>query len=257
MERPDTIEVWANKVGGLLDVKSPNAEKQERSVVSRWFFPKSVEMEPHGQGGGSIQPNLGGDIPVTRWRILPPAWYRGRSSATGMNRRGTTLAELLIVLAIIGIGATLAVPNIGRQVSRYRLKAAAREVSNFLQETRAEAIKNADIENPVSFKVVFNSTLGTYTRQKYQSGSWANDGTARTLPTSVTMGSLSPTDINTRYFRTDGSSVLDMNTDPTDDQFDAVPVTLRIQLQNTRNDHYEVNLFSSTGLTEIKEGWTR
>jgi prepilin-type N-terminal cleavage/methylation domain-containing protein len=172
-----------------------------------------------------------------------------------MNRRGTTLAELLIVLAIIGIGATLAVPNIGRQVSRYRLKVAARDISNFLQETRTEAIKNANIENPVSFRVVFNSTLGTYTRQKYQSGSWANDGPTKSLPATITIGSLSPTDINTRYFRTDGSSVLDIGTDPTDDQFESTPVTLRIKLQNTKNGHYEVNLFSSTGLTEIKEGW--
>jgi type II secretory pathway pseudopilin PulG len=190
---------------------------------------------------------------VSRW------FFPGR---VGMNTRGTTLGELLIVIAIIGVVAVLTVPNIGKQIARYRLKTAAREISNFLQETRTEGIKNADIENPVSFKVVFDSTAGTYTRQKYQSGAWANDGPAKTLPATITIGHLSPTDINTRYFRTDGSSVLDLVntatglTDPTDEVFDAAPVTLRIQLQNTRNDHYEVNLFSSTGLTEIKEGWT-
>jgi Tfp pilus assembly protein FimT len=198
-------------------MKSQNTEKQESSVVSHWFFQGRMEM----------------------------------------NRRGTTFAELLIVIAIISLGAALTVPNIGKQVARYRLKTAAREISNFLQETRTEAIKNADLENPVSFKVVFNSALGTYTRQKYQSGSWANEGPAKTLPANVTINSLSPDDINTRYFRTDGSSALDLDEDPTDDQFDASPVTIRIQLQNTRNDHYEVNLFSLTGLTEIKEGWTR
>jgi prepilin-type N-terminal cleavage/methylation domain-containing protein len=231
--------------------------------VSHWFFPKSVEMEPHGQGGGSIQPNLEGDIPVTRWRILPPAWYRGRSSATGMNRRGTTLAELLIVIVIVGLAATLTLPNIGRGISRYKLKVAARDISNFLQETRVEAIKNADSTTPVAYRVVFDSALGTYTRQKYQSGSWANDGPAKTLPTNITIVNLSPGDtINTYYFRTDGSSVLDLVnnvtglTEPTDDVFDAAPVTLRIQLQNVRRDRYEVNLFSSTGLTEIKEGWS-
>jgi Tfp pilus assembly protein FimT len=203
-------------------MKSPSTEKQERSVVSRWFVPGRMEM----------------------------------------NQRGTTLGELLMVIAIIGIVAVLTVPNIGKQIARYRLKTTAREISNFIQETRTEAIKNADIENPVSFRVVFDSTLGTYTRQKYQSGSWANDGPVKTLPDTITIGNLSPTDINTRYFRTDGSSVLDLlnNTtgliDPTDDVFDAAPVTLRIQLRNARNNRYEVNLFSLTGLTEIKEGWS-
>ena len=180
----------------------------------------------------------------------------------GMNRRGTTLGELLLVIAIIGLAAVLTIPNIGRQISRYRLKVAARDVSNFIQETRTEAIKNADMENPVSFKLVFDSGAGTYTRQKFQSGAWANDGPVKTFPAGITIDDLSPDDINTRYFRTDGSSALDLVNgttgliDPTDEVFDAAAVTLRIQLRNTRNNRYEVNLFSLTGLTEIKEGWS-
>ena len=179
-----------------------------------------------------------------------------------MKRRGTTLAELLIAMAIVGLAATLTIPNVGRPIARYKLKTAAREISNFLQETRVEAIKNADIENPVSFRVVFNSSSGTYTRQKYQSGSWADDKPAKRLPTNITMVNLIPDDINMYYFKTDGSAVLDYIdpdtdlSDPTDDLSYDDPVTLRIQLQNAKGDHYEVNLFSSTGLTEVKEGWT-
>jgi prepilin-type N-terminal cleavage/methylation domain-containing protein len=172
-----------------------------------------------------------------------------------MNKKGITLIELIVVMVIIGIMAVLTVPNIGRQLQRYRLKTAAREISNHLLETRTEAIKNADFANPVVYRVVFDSTLGTYTRQKYQSGSWANDGPAKTLPTNITIAKMDPTDINTRYFRTDGSSVRDTNTDPIDDQFDDAPQTLRIQLQNTRGDHYQVNLYSLTGMTEAQEGW--
>jgi prepilin-type N-terminal cleavage/methylation domain-containing protein len=243
-------------------VKSPYAEKQEKSVVSRWFFPKSVEMEPHGQGGGSIQPNLGGDISRLnpgqagpRWRILLPAWYRGRSSATGMNRRGTTLAELLIVMAIIGIGATLTVPNMGKQIARYRLKTAAREISNFLLETRAEAVKNSDIDNPRYYRVFFSQAAGTYVRQRYESASWANDGVSKTLTTNVTIASLVPSTINDLYFTSEGSLLRDVDGNPANLIFDNAPVEGKIRLRNSRGDQYQVVLFSASGLTEIQEGW--
>jgi type II secretory pathway pseudopilin PulG len=179
-----------------------------------------------------------------------------------LDRRGTTLAELVVVIAIVALAATLTLPNIGAPLARYRLKTAAREISNFLQETRAESIKNADTTSPVVYRVAFDSALGTYKRQKYQSGAWADDGAARTLPANITMVNLIPDDLNTYYFRTDGSMVLDYIdpdtevSDPTDDQSYEDPETLRIQLRNARNDRYEVNLFSSTGLTEIKEGWS-
>lgn len=187
-----------------------------------------------------------------------PMTIRFSQLKTKAQQEGTTLAELLIVITVIALAAVLTVPNIGRSIARYKLKIAAREISNFLQETRTEAMKNADMDNPVPYRVVFDSTLGTYTRQKYQSGSWVNDGPTKTLPTSISIGNLLPTDINSRYFRADGSSVVDVgsDTDPTNDQFDASPVTLRVQLRNTRNDRYEVNLFSLTGLSEIKEGWS-
>jgi uncharacterized protein YabN with tetrapyrrole methylase and pyrophosphatase domain len=48
---------------------------------------RNKKMEPHGQARGSIQPPLGGDIPVKRWRIPPPAQHRGGSPAAGMMDR--------------------------------------------------------------------------------------------------------------------------------------------------------------------------
>jgi prepilin-type N-terminal cleavage/methylation domain-containing protein len=172
-----------------------------------------------------------------------------------MNKKGVTLIELIVVMVIIGIMAVLTVPNIGRQLQRYRLKTAAREISNYLLETRTEAIKNGDFTNPVYFRVSFNQSNGTYVRQRYQGGAWVDDGAAKTLPAKVSIGALSPSAINSRYFKPDGSNVLDSDGDPTNDLYDDTPVTLKIQLQNGRGDRYQVNLYSLTGMTEAQEGW--
>ena len=172
-----------------------------------------------------------------------------------MNHKGATMLELVTVMVIIAITAVLVVPNIGRQIQKYRLRTATREMANYILETRTEAIKNGDFTNPVCFRVTFDADAGTYVRQKYQGGAWADDGPAKTLPTHVTIGSLSPSDINTRYFKSDGTSVLDLDTDPTNELYDAAPMAFKIQLQNSKGDHYQVNLYSLTGTTDIQEGW--
>jgi len=172
-----------------------------------------------------------------------------------MNRRGTTLGELLIVIAIIGLAAVLTVPNLGRTISRHKLKAAAREISNFLLETRAEAVKNSDIDNPRYYRVLFNQAAGTYVRQRYESGSWANDGVLKTLTTNVTIASLVPSTINDLYFTTEGSLLRDVDSNPTNLIFDNAPVEGKIRLRNSKGDQYQVVLFSASGLTEIQEGW--
>ena len=172
-----------------------------------------------------------------------------------MNHKGATMLELVAVMVIIAITAVLVVPNIGRQIQKYRLRTATREMANYILETRTEAIKNGDFTNPVCFRVTFNADGGTYVRQKYQGGAWADEGTAKALPTNVTIGGLSPDTINTRYFKSDGTSVLDLDDDPTNDLYDSAPVTMKIQLQNAKEDHYQVNLYSLTGTTDIQEGW--
>ncbi len=173
-----------------------------------------------------------------------------------MNKKGVTLLELVVVIVIVGIGTALVAPNVGRLTQRYKLKAAAREVANFLVEARTEAIKKADFAAPVRYRVVFDQAQGTFKRQIYQSGAWSDETAARSLPPGITIYSLSPTDINTRYFLTDGSSVLDLDADPTNDNFDSTAAIFRIQLQDSKGDHFQVNLYSLTGISEVQEGWS-
>lgn len=57
------------------------------------------------------------------------------------QQQGFTLAEVIMVLAIIGILAAIAIPNFLSWLPNMRLKAAARDLYSSMQKARAEAIK--------------------------------------------------------------------------------------------------------------------
>ena len=63
-----------------------------------------------------------------------------------MHQNGFTLMELIIVLAIIAIVATLTIPNAGNYVDNNRLAAAAADMASALQTARAESVgRNAPV----------------------------------------------------------------------------------------------------------------
>jgi type IV fimbrial biogenesis protein FimT len=54
-------------------------------------------------------------------------------------RRGLTLLEMMVALAIVAILTTLALPSFGNMMSRHRLKAAAEQMSMDLAELRMQS----------------------------------------------------------------------------------------------------------------------
>jgi type IV fimbrial biogenesis protein FimT len=59
-----------------------------------------------------------------------------------MDKKGFTLVEAMVVIAVIGIAVAVAVPNIVGYMPEYRLKRAARDLYSAMQSTKMGAIKN-------------------------------------------------------------------------------------------------------------------
>ena len=71
----------------------------------------------------------------------------------GRPDRGFTMIEILIVIAIIGIIAAVALPNIGQYIRNYKIRGAAQQVAGELQSARSKAIMGNTNEG-VSFVAV-------------------------------------------------------------------------------------------------------
>ena len=62
--------------------------------------------------------------------------------------RGVTLIELMITVAVLAIGLSLAAPSFTQQIANYRLRTATESIINGLNYARAEAVRR---NSPVSF----------------------------------------------------------------------------------------------------------
>ncbi len=103
-----------------------------------------------------------------------------------MNKRGVTLLELIIVMVIIAIGATLLAPGIGAWIPTYRLRGATRDVVSTLRTAQMKAISiNTDYQvrfpNATSYILEYQTTAG-----------WVAEGTQQNLPTGIQFASFPP-----------------------------------------------------------------
>ena len=97
-----------------------------------------------------------------------------------MDRKGITLIELVIVMAIIAIGAVLVMPNIGAWIPTYRLKGATRDIISTMRVAQIKAVSNN-----TTYQVSFDPVGNNYILQYQGSGGLVNDGATQPLPPGV------------------------------------------------------------------------
>jgi len=152
-----------------------------------------------------------------------------------MNRRGVTLLELIIVMVIIAIGATLLAPGIGAWIPIYRLKGATRDVVSAMRTAQMRAV-SINMEHRVSFN---NPVAGSYVLQRNSGGIWLNEGAPQTLPSGIVISAVT-------FPVKDGWNNAEFNPNSTSSSGS-------VTLNNSRGMARRIVLTAATGRVRIEE----
>ena len=94
--------------------------------------------------------------------------------------RGLTLLELLVVLVIVAIGVTLAVPNLSRWIENYTVWKASRQLVTDLQLAKMRAVSQG-LQHRVAFDIADKSYKIEQGNASRGSTAWSQIGITRAL----------------------------------------------------------------------------
>jgi general secretion pathway protein H len=160
-------------------------------------------------------------------------------SAIGKKRDGVTLIELIVVMVIITIGATLMAPNIVTWLSNYRLRTATRDIISTLRSANMKAVSSN-----LEYRVYFDSN-GTYWTERGNQSSNSNNWVGTTDPDNAAREGVIndfPTGVTVSFT---GSGFIEFNPNST---CNAATITLT----NSKGKQFSITLVPSTGKVNVK-----
>ena len=99
------------------------------------------------------------------------------------GKRGVTLIELAVVMAIVAIMAIFLAPAIGEWLDNFRIRQAARDIVSHLQFAKMRAISTR-----LEHRVRFDLSNNEYLLEK-NDGGWIQDGSVFRVPRGVNIAS--------------------------------------------------------------------
>ena len=150
-----------------------------------------------------------------------------------MNKKGVTLIELIVVLVIIAIAATLAIPNIAAWLPNYRLRTATRDIVSTMRTAQMKAVSTN-----LEYRVQFNAEGGSYIVQRQTTaGLWVDDGVPQTMPSGIRFQeiNLDGPDDNEAIFNPNSTST-----------------SGSVSLRNKRDTEKRIVLFAATGRIRVE-----
>ena len=147
-----------------------------------------------------------------------------------MDRKGVTLIEIIVVLAIIALTATLAVPSIAAWMPNYRLRTAARDLLSTLRNAQMKAVSTN-----TEHRVLFSGPEGAYIVQRRTTGgTWVDDETVQRVPTGVRFHQINL-----------AGDIAEFNPNATSSAGNVI-------LKNNKGREKKIVLFSATGRVRIE-----
>ena len=117
-------------------------------------------------------------------------YNRNKIEGKALKRRGITLIEMIITLAIVAVLAVMVVPNLGGWIQHYRVKGAVREIVSQMELAKIKALKHNR-----EYRFYVNTLDGVFRLERgnlpNMSSQWDEEGGTFRLPHHVSFESVS------------------------------------------------------------------